>query len=270
MNVTWLQEEVEEFPYVIMIVVTLVAAVVLPCLMGLLFGPPLPHDLRKFRRVALVIAHPDDEALFFWPALMEMKAAGASLSILCLSTGNADGLGTTRTLEMKRSAERLGISAEALTILDDAELPDGMQSDWSPEVVAARVRDFVIGQGRDVVLTFDDGGVSGHPNHVATSRGVQRALDEGGDAMSKVRVLMLESVPLSRKYFGPLHLLALGEPRTGTFTSTSNEFLESFRALAVHKSQLVWYRVLFAFFSRYAYVNTFVGYYSSSEKKKHL
>lgn len=40
-------------------------------------------------RVALVTAHPDDEAMFFSPTLLALAAQGCTLFLLCLSTGAA-------------------------------------------------------------------------------------------------------------------------------------------------------------------------------------
>eukprot|EP00971_Amphidinium_carterae_P299566 5951846-Amphidinium_carterae.1 len=73
-------------------------ALVLPCLIGVAFAPALHSswsaDMRqRKKRVALVVAHPDDEAVFFWPMLREFCGADIPVSVLCLSTGNADGLG---------------------------------------------------------------------------------------------------------------------------------------------------------------------------------
>jgi N-acetylglucosaminylphosphatidylinositol deacetylase len=43
----------------------------------------------KNRRICLLIAHPDDEAMFFAPALLALNdpALGNHLKILCLSSG---------------------------------------------------------------------------------------------------------------------------------------------------------------------------------------
>lgn len=80
-------------------------------------------DLIDFSQV---VAHPDDEAwwgamffrtplflaqksahknrgvpkaMFFWPTLSQLRAAGVTISVLCLSTGNFDGLGDIRKRE---------------------------------------------------------------------------------------------------------------------------------------------------------------------------
>jgi hypothetical protein len=39
------------------------------------------------RRLLLVTAHPDDEAMFFAPLLLSAAAAGVDVHIICLSTG---------------------------------------------------------------------------------------------------------------------------------------------------------------------------------------
>uniref|UniRef100_A0A7S0AKN3 N-acetylglucosaminylphosphatidylinositol deacetylase n=1 Tax=Pyrodinium bahamense TaxID=73915 RepID=A0A7S0AKN3_9DINO len=244
-----------------------VVAVLVPCILAWLFGPPHSPSPSPFhdagRGVALVIAHPDDEAMFFWPALLELRRAGVPLSILCLSTGNADGLGAVRTAEMERSCARLQVTGKNLRILDVEELQDGFRA-WPEDVVARHVQKFVEDCGASLILTFDDHGVSGHPNHVSTSLGVRRAHDTlcnaGGTASCKV--LMLESVGLARKYIGPLSLWLDSAPsandgRPGVVCSGCGP-ATCLLALAVHWSQLVWYRVLFTLFSRYAYVNSFV------------
>ena len=50
-------------------------------------------------RLLLVIAHPDDEAMFFSPLLLSFHSK-QSIFILCLSNGNIEGLGEIRTQEV--------------------------------------------------------------------------------------------------------------------------------------------------------------------------
>ena len=66
------------------------------------------------KRVCLLIAHPDDEAMFFAPTVLALTRPGTGnhVSILCLSTGDADGLGETRKKELKKSGKLLGIGNE--------------------------------------------------------------------------------------------------------------------------------------------------------------
>ena len=69
-------------------------------------------------RVLLLTAHPDDECLFFAPTVTSLRALphvssdkqpNVELYSLCLSVGNADGLGETRREELARSLDVLGI-----------------------------------------------------------------------------------------------------------------------------------------------------------------
>lgn len=74
------------------------------------------------KRICLLIAHPDDEAMFFAPTLLALTRpdTGNHVKILCLSTGNQDGLGDTRREELKKSAKLLGLRDEDdALVLDD-------------------------------------------------------------------------------------------------------------------------------------------------------
>lgn len=105
-------------------------------------GAPLPL---QGRRIGLVIAHPDDESMFFVPTLSHLREEGShAVHILCLSTGNADGLGTTRTAELRAAASLLGVPPARLRIVDDqTNLADGMRSRWSVKVARGHIERFV-------------------------------------------------------------------------------------------------------------------------------
>jgi N-acetylglucosaminylphosphatidylinositol deacetylase len=47
----------------------------------------------------IVIAHPDDEAMFFVPTIKYLRKYN-NISLLCLSNGNATGLGRIREKEL--------------------------------------------------------------------------------------------------------------------------------------------------------------------------
>lgn len=74
------------------------------------------------RHICLLIAHPDDEAMFFAPSVLALTrpAAGNHVRILCLSTGDADGLGATRRRELQRSAVLLGLRSEEDVVVVDS------------------------------------------------------------------------------------------------------------------------------------------------------
>ena len=59
------------------------------------------------------------------------------------------------------------IASEDVEITEDPRLQDGMGEAWSRDAIAERVQLHIDRTGTSVVVTFDEGGVSGHPNHCA-------------------------------------------------------------------------------------------------------
>jgi N-acetylglucosaminylphosphatidylinositol deacetylase len=158
------------------------------------------------KKILLLIGHPDDEAMFFGPSVLALTSPGAGnqVKILCLSTGNAVGLGKVRKGELLDSARRIGIHrARDVYIVDDPRLQDG-PDDWKKEDIAdclaqhflseqtakstactssayppspvkqlhQSAESFPLSTGEpntlpvpDIILTFDPRGISLHPNH---------------------------------------------------------------------------------------------------------
>src|SRR2546421_12476804 len=98
---------------------------------------PPPRTLYN-KRIILLIDHPDDEAMFFSPTLLALTdpCLGNHVKILCLSAGNADGLGETRKKELVESALKLGVRRTDVFILDDDRFVDGMDKNWSATEIA--------------------------------------------------------------------------------------------------------------------------------------
>lgn len=80
------------------------------------------------QRILLLTAHPDDECLFFAPTVSALLAQASADSVegksahevysLCLSVGNADGLGAVRRDELANSLDVLGVDANKRWVLD--------------------------------------------------------------------------------------------------------------------------------------------------------
>ncbi|KAI2642494.1 putative deacetylase LmbE-like domain-containing protein [Xylaria nigripes] len=253
------------------------------------------------KKVCLLIAHPDDEAMFFAPTVLALTRPGTGnhVKILCLSTGNAKGLGETRRRELVKSAMLLGLRGEEdIFVIDSPDYPDSMTAVWDPHRIATLLcsafaphilhppkagrRDQSPSAAIDALITFDNSGVSSHPNHVSLYHGARSFISmlmkgKPGWA-SPVDLYTLTSVGFLRKYAGCLDafatLLAVlfrgkdarqpsdkGNP--GTLLSMSSLFGaggESFglarRAMTdAHKSQMVWFRWGWIFLSRYMIIN---------------
>ena len=74
------------------------------------------------KRICLLIAHPDDEAMFFAPTVLALTRpeTGNRVTILSLSSGNAEGLGETRRRELVESALVLGLRGpEDIEVVDN-------------------------------------------------------------------------------------------------------------------------------------------------------
>jgi N-acetylglucosaminylphosphatidylinositol deacetylase len=124
------------FYIAVFILVLLVLCFLISTLFASSFSPP--PELRN-KRILLLIGHPDDEAMFFAPALIALvsPANGNQVRIICLSTGNAVGQGEIRKGELMNSARRLGIPRdEDVDIIEDPRFQDGGQNDWKKEDIA--------------------------------------------------------------------------------------------------------------------------------------
>ncbi|EFN59552.1 hypothetical protein CHLNCDRAFT_33970 [Chlorella variabilis] len=222
-----------------------------------------------------VTAHPDDESMFFAPAILRLVEQGLQVVLLCLSTGNAHGLGQLRSQELRHACSLLGIEADDIVLVDDPSLPDGMLQQWPPAVVATHVAQAVRRFKPQQVYTFDAGGVSGHPNHLATCAGVLRwwtGTPSSSSLSNLPELWQLETVGLPRKYLALLevplsHLLTLlrrwqkPHPQKSLCIVVRARPRQAWRALLAHRSQMVWYRRLWLVMSRYMYINTFVRHF---------
>ncbi|XP_058856804.1 N-acetylglucosaminyl-phosphatidylinositol de-N-acetylase-like isoform X1 [Acipenser ruthenus] len=99
-------------------------------------GLPWPHadgqdQVSKNLRVLFVTAHPDDECMFFAPAIIHFVKLNVSVYLLCLSAGNYYNQGEIRKKELLKSCGVLGIPAAHLTVIDcrylscAGKLPEG-------------------------------------------------------------------------------------------------------------------------------------------------
>ena len=136
------------------------------------------HDaLPAWRRVLAVVAHPDDESFGLGGLLDAFHDAGAEVSVLCFTHGEAStlrgvpgDLHEVRVAELRAAASLLGVAH-----VDLRDHPDGGLAPVAEEVLAGEVA-AVAGAGRvDGMLVFDTGGVTGHPDHIAATAAAVRA-----------------------------------------------------------------------------------------------
>ncbi|KAL5114166.1 N-acetylglucosaminyl-phosphatidylinositol de-N-acetylase [Pleosporales sp. CAS-2024a] len=240
------------------------------------------------KRIVLLIAHPDDEAMFFAPTLLGLTrpAAGNHVKLLCLSSGDADGLGETRKLELVASGLQLGIrNKDDILVIEDSRFPDSMSATWHPRLIArlltatfapnmAAVSSDEPPQATlDAIVTFDAHGISAHPNHVALHHGahafVRALMHRHAGWACPVALYTLTTTSRLRKYMGvldaPATLLLAARMRTKErghfptpllFASSPAGYRRAQRAMTTaHQSQMRWFRWGWITLSRYMVVN---------------
>ncbi|EKM57507.1 uncharacterized protein PHACADRAFT_45927, partial [Phanerochaete carnosa HHB-10118-sp] len=240
----------------------------------------------KTARVLLLTAHPDDECLFFAPTVSSLltppstshlSERNVELYSLCLSIGNAGGLGEVRRDELARSLSVLGIPETRRWLVDHPELPDNITRSWDADVIADTIKPYVLANNITTILTFDRDGISSHPNHGSLPAGAARlvaSLSTASPTRPPPRLFSLITVQLVHKYIGPLSAVlakydlifasllrryGMDSPRRmPVFISGIEGYKTALRAMMQHRSQLVWFRWLYVSFSRYLWVNEWV------------
>ena len=208
--------------------------------------------------VLFVTAHPDDESMFFAPAILGIlrhfnstmmkkrqralnelreieerldygedldddeqelmtslietvennQHAADDIFILCLSQGNNDGIGDVRREEFISACRTLGLHEDHVFIIDHRELQDGPGNHWKLHIMNSIIRHYVEEFHIKSIISFDDYGVSGHPNHRAIGNCVKQftssigSSSSGSSRLFDIEIFMLDSVSVFRKYLG--------------------------------------------------------------------
>ena len=133
-----------------------------------------PNNFKEIKEILLIIAHPDDEIMFFYPSLKNFLKYNIKIRILCLSNGNYEGQGIIREGEFSQVMKNLKI--ENFEILDDEKLKDDMRIKWDENYVAEKIKNYFLKEDNfekiGTIITFDDNGVTKHPNHTACCDGL--------------------------------------------------------------------------------------------------
>jgi LmbE family N-acetylglucosaminyl deacetylase len=129
------------------------------------------------RSVLAVCAHPDDESFGLGAVLAGFSRRSSSVAVVCFTHGEASTLGAAvpslgelRARELAEAAEVLGVSPASLL-----DYPDGRLAEVAEAELATRVADAAHAVRADLLVGFDEGGVTGHPDHEAATAAARRA-----------------------------------------------------------------------------------------------
>lgn len=136
----------------------------------------------------LIIAHPDDESMFFYPTIhhlttptttitiptttstsMTTPETNPNLHIVCLSNGNYNHLGHVREKELYKAChDILGLPHPNIHIVNDPNMPDDPNIVWDATVVADTIERLIYKQCHFILQsqTQIQPNINTHPNQV--------------------------------------------------------------------------------------------------------
>ncbi|KAH6674729.1 phosphatidylinositol glycan class L [Halenospora varia] len=238
--------------------------------------PPISNKL-----ICLLIAHPDDEAMFFSPTIVALTAPHLNnqFELLCLCSGKDPALREKRKKELYKSAAILGVRTFALvSIGNDDRFPDDMNIMWDPNLVASVLPKVFVKTHDDstrelcldVLITFDNQGVSFQGNHRSLYHGALHWLKSIGQMADNTTLYSLTTTNIYRKYISlfdaPITiasaLLSRAKPGIGrlpdqlVFLSSFSGYLKAQQAMENgHQNQMLWFRYWWVGLSRYIGIN---------------
>ncbi len=142
-------------------------------------GARVTGTLPDWTSVLAVVAHPDDESFGLGALLDGFVQAGAKVSVLCLTQGEASTLGASTDLnqvraeELRKAAAELGVGSAVLCDYRDGHLAEAV-----PGILAGEVLRELDARPADGLVVFDPSGITGHPDHIAATRAAIDAAEQ--------------------------------------------------------------------------------------------
>lgn len=247
---------------------------------------PTPLPLKN-STVYFIIGHPDDEVMFFSPSMIEISKPkhNNKVKLICFSRGDAvdDSFGNIRSQELIQLARIIGINENDVITLNDYK--DGMSEHWDSLKIGKSLNEIIDlnSESPNILITFDEFGVSNHPNHISLYHGTKKYY-ESIKSNNDVKLYVLKSLNFIEKYSFTLltiielfvdHLSRLfdsilkininisffsnniyNKSSSIKFYSDLNMLSVGYAAMAYgHFSQMVWFRYGWLIFSRYLTFN---------------
>ena len=154
------------------------------------------------KRLLLSFAHPDDESFGMGGTIARYVNEGVDVSLICATDGDVgtipedmqgqyDTIRELRLAELECASQKLGFSHVATFGYRDSgmmgsesnEDPKCLWYTWQhdPDHVVKQVVDVIRELKPQVVVTFNQYGGYGHPDHIAIQQATEKAFDLAGD-----------------------------------------------------------------------------------------
>ena len=152
------------------------------------------------KRLLACFAHPDDEAFPIGGSLAAHSSRGVNIRLITATSGEEgevrspglaipDGLGSLRREELSCSVHTLGLQSHQVLGYRDSgmagtsanNLPEAFINIPQEEIIGILVREIRTFRPQ-VVLTFEPGGLYGHPDHIAICKHATKAFHTANDA----------------------------------------------------------------------------------------
>ncbi len=225
------------------------------------------------RGLVLVHAHPDDEALGTGGTIAKYASEGAHVCLITCTNGEVGEiaevpelgtiaeirprLGEVRRVELQAACRELGDVDLRMLGYHDSGM-EGTPENDAPiafvnqdlDEIVDRIVDVVREVGPQVLVTYDDYGLYGHPDHIRAHQAAMRAADIAGIAkvyyiafpksLMRAGREMAASMGWSDEFFSPDDIDRLGtDDEFIAATIDCSSFVEhKFRALEAHRTQL--------------------------------
>lgn len=134
------------------------------------------------KRWLFVFAHPDDESFAAGGTIAKLSSTGHEVFLACATSGCRGKSGEFQFATREELARfREQELRSACSVLGFADLilyryPDGELKSLDLEMLAHRIQSTILELKPDVILTFPPDGVTGHPDHIAISAAVVKAV----------------------------------------------------------------------------------------------
>lgn len=151
------------------------------------------------RTLLVALAHPDDETFGVGGVMARAVDEGHRVVIVCATRGEAgeiadpslatpETLGDVRERELRDAARALGVADVRFLGFRDSGMagtPENEHADAllnaPPDRVVARLVGVIRDVRPDVLVTFEPGGIYGHPDHVTISERATAAVEAAAD-----------------------------------------------------------------------------------------